>query len=61
MIFSSYESADTTFDWRTMDLTSNDSEDDEEAVPRPLEAMDVPWHSTPKRKSPDSEDEDNSP
>ena len=56
---SSYESTDTTFDWRTMDLTSNDSEDDEGALPRPLEAANVPWTSTPKRKRP--EDEDDSP
>ena len=45
----------------SLDLNSNDSEDDEEAVPRPLEAMDVPWHSTPKRKSPSSDEADNSP
>ena len=54
-----------TFDWRTMDLSdqfSNDSEDKGEAVPRPIEDPEaVPWHSTPKRKNSDNEDEENSP
>ena len=64
MPLSSYGS-DETFDWRTMDLTaqfSNDSEDEGGAVPRPIEDLEaVPWHSTPKRKNSDNEDEENSP
>ena len=64
MPLSSYES-DETFDWRTMDLSdqfSNDSEDEGEAIPRPIEDPEaVPWHSTPKRKISDIEDEENSP